>query len=226
MEKAQKKAFKDMTFEDFAKIDVTPHCDKRKAKDEKGKDIEVCYLNWAKCKQLLHDLGAKQVYFEPVVGGDGSSLIKSDIEFVDKNGVSNRCYEVRVRIVIDDLEFESQFPLMNGSNPVKDNSLTQQRLWNAQTRAFVKGVAIRLGLGFSLWLSDYEGMEDADDLSMHSLNKIRQRFEETYSSKLRMGLSAAEIAKALSMTVDEVKAIFANFDTLIRFEENLKAIKV
>ena len=51
-------------------------------------------------------------------------------------------------------------------------------------------------------------------------------FEEIYSSKLRMGLSGAEIAKAMSMTVDEVKAIFANFDTLVRFEENLKAIKV
>ena len=221
----EKKEFKDMTFEDFVKIDVTPHCDMRKAKDDKGKEIEVYYLNWAKCKQLLHDLGAKTVYFEPMVGNDGSSLIKSDVVFSDKNGVTNRCYEVRVRIVIDDLEFESQFPLMNGSNPVKDNSLTQQRLWNAQTRAFVKGVAIRLGLGFNLWLKDYEGMEEADDLSTHSLAKIRQRFEEVYSSKLRLGLSAAEIAKALNMTVDEVKAVFANFDTLIRFEENLRAIK-
>ena len=221
----EKKEFKDMTFEDFVKIDVTPHCDMRKAKDDKGKEIEVYYLNWAKCKQLLHDLGAKTVYFEPMVGNDGSSLIKSDVVFSDKNGVTNRCYEVRVRIVIDDLEFESQFPLMNGSNPVKDNSLTQQRLWNAQTRACVKGVAIRLGLGFNLWLKDYEGMEEADDLSTHSLAKIRQRFEEVYSSKLRLGLSAAEIAKALNMTVDEVKAVFANFDTLIRFEENLRAIK-
>lgn len=222
----EKKAFKEMTFEDFSKIDVTPHCDKRKAKDDKGKEIEVLYLNWAKCKQLLHDLGAQKVYFEPVTGADGSSLIKSDAVFEDKNGVTNRCYEVRVKIVVDDLEFESQFPLMNGSNPVKDNSLTQQRLWNAQTRAFVKGVAIRIGLGFALWLSDYEGIEEVDDLSSHSLAKIRQRFEETYSSKLRMGMSAAEIAKSLNMTVDEVKAVFANFDTLIRFEENLKAIKV
>lgn len=222
----EKKAFKDMTFDDFAKIDVIPHCDKRKAKDDKGKEIEVPYLNWAKCKQLLHDLGAQKVYFEPVTGDNGSSLIKSDEVFTDKGGNTNRCYEVRVRIVVDDMEFESQFPLMNGSNPVKDNSLTQQRLWNAQTRAFVKGVAIRIGLGFSLWLSDYEGMEDADDLSFHSLVKIRQRFEETYSSKHRMGLSSSDIAKALGMTTDEVKAIFANFDTLMRFEENLKAIKV
>ena len=41
---------------------------------------------------------------------------------------------------------------MNGGNPVRDNSMSQQRLWNCQTRLFVKGVAIMTGLGFDLWL--------------------------------------------------------------------------
>ena len=220
------KKFEEMTFEDFRKIDVRPFCDTREAKDDKGRKIEVPYLNWARCKDILHKLGAKEVYFEPVVGDDNSSLIYAKEVFVDKNEVSNRCYEVRVKIVVDHYKFEFQTPLMNGSNPVKDNSLTQQRVYNAQTRAFVKGVAMRIGLGFDLWLDDYEEKAVENDLSIHSLEAIRQRFQEEYSEKLRRGLSAAEIATNLNMTVEEVKAIFANFDTLMRFEKSLKEMKL
>ena len=150
------------SWNEMRKIDVLPFCDKREAKDDNGRKIEVPYLNWAKCKELLHQNGAEVVYFEPCVNANGSSLFMSDQVFTDKNGVTNRCYEVRVKIVIDDLEFEAQYPLMNGSNPVKDNSMTQQRRWNAQTRAFVKGVAMRTGLGFGWWLNDMDEREPAD----------------------------------------------------------------
>lgn len=211
---SKKKDFSEMTFDDFRKVDVTSYCDVRDG---------IKYLNWAKCKQLLHDLGAKNVYFEPVVLANGSSLIQSDSVFIDKDKKTNRCYEVRVKIVVDDLSFESQFPVMNGANPVKDNSMSQQRVWNAQTRAFVKGVAIRLGLGFDLWLSDYESNAE-EDLSKHSLEKIRQRFQEEYTDKLRKGISVADIAEKLNMTKGEVEAVFAQFDTLIKFEENLKQV--
>lgn len=74
--------------------------------------------------------------------------------FTDSNGNTNRVYETAVKIVIDDLEFIQRGPVTNGSNPVKDNSMSQQRLWNCQTRLFVKGIAIRTGLGFDLWLKD------------------------------------------------------------------------
>ena len=47
-----------------------------------------------------------------------------------------------------------QTPVMNGSNPVKDNSMSQQRVWNSMCRAFVKCVAIHTGLGFDLWLKE------------------------------------------------------------------------
>ena len=43
---------------------------------------------------------------------------------------------------------------MNGSNPVKDNSMSQQRVWNSMCRSFVKCVAIHTGLGFDLWLKE------------------------------------------------------------------------
>jgi hypothetical protein len=212
------------SFNELRKIDVTPYCELRDAKDDNGKLIKVPYLNWARCKELLHQNGAEKVVFEPVVGANGSSLIMADAEFVDKNGIANRCYEVRVRVTIDDLMFESQFPLMNGSNPVKDNSLTQQRLWNAQTRAFVKGVAIHTGLGFDLWLNDATGAEQEDDLSKHSLDAIKLRFQQTYTQKLQKHMSVADIAKGLNMTEDEVKVIFTYFDQLKRFETALQKL--
>ena len=212
------------SFAELRKIDVLPYCEMREAKDDNNKTIKVPYLNWAKCKDLLHQHGAEKVIFEPVVGANGSSLIMADAEFVDKNGIANRCYEVRVRVTIDDLVFESQFPLMNGSNPVKDNSLTQQRLWNAQTRAFVKGVAIHTGLGFDLWLNDSTGTEQEDDLSKHSLDAIKLRFQQTYTQKLQKHMSAEDIAKGLNMTVDEVKVIFTYFDQLKRFETALQKL--
>ena len=45
-------------------------------------------------------------------------------------------------------------PVMNASNPVKDNSMSQQRVWNSMCRSFVKCVAINTGLGFDLWIKE------------------------------------------------------------------------
>ena len=214
------------SYAEMRKIDVLPFCDSREAKDDNGKKIHVPYLNWAKCKELLHENGAETVYFEPVVNENGSSLIMSDQVFYDKNEVPNRCYEVRVKIVIDDLEFEAQYPLMNGSNPVKDNSLTQQRLWNAQTRAFVKGVAMRTGLGFGLWVSgdEAEDKTPADDLSSHNLFAIKERMQIVYTNAIKKGMSTKEIADRLEMSEDEVRVVFTYFDQLNRFEQKLNAL--
>ena len=213
-------------YAEMRKIDVLPCCDYREAKDDRGRKIDVPYLNWAKCKELLHDHGAETVYFEPCVNATGSSLFMSDQVFEDKNGVTNRCYEVRVKIVIDDLEFEAQYPLMNGSNPVKDNSLTQQRLWNAQTRAFVKGVAMRTGLGFGLWVSGDEAEDKApvEDLSSHNLFAIKERLQIAYTNAIKKGMSTGDIAKAVNKTEDEVRLLFTYFDQLNRFEQELNAL--
>ena len=212
------------SFNEMRQINVMPYCELREALDDKGKKIQVPYLNWARCKDLLHKNGAEKVIFEPVTGSNGSSLIMADATFLDKNGVANRCYEVRVKVTIDDLVFESQFPLMNGSNPVKDNSLTQQRVWNAQTRAFVKGVAIHTGLGFDLWLDDATGAEQEDDLSKHSLDAIKLRCQQTYTQKLQKHMSVKDIADGLNMTEDEVRVIFTYFDQLKRFEAALQKL--
>lgn len=213
------------SWNEMRKIDVLPYCDQRDAKDDNGHTIKVPYLNWAKCKELLHQNGAELVYFEPCVNANGSSLFMSDHVFTDSKGNTNRCYEVRVKITIDDLEFEAQYPLMNGSNPVKDNSLTQQRLWNAQTRAFVKGVAMRTGLGFGLWLDDMDNKDDGeDDLSRHSIWAIKERMQIAYTRAIKKGMSTKDIAAAVNKTEDEVKLLFTYFDQLNRFEQELNAL--
>lgn len=213
------------SWNEMRKIDVLPYCDQREAKDDKGHTIKVPYLNWAKCKELLHQNGAELVYFEPCVNANGSSLFMSDQVFTDSKGNTNRCYEVRVKITIDELEFEAQYPLMNGSNPVKDNSLTQQRLWNAQTRAFVKGVAMRTGLGFGLWLDDMDNKDDGDDdLSRHSIWAIKERMQIAYTKAIKKGMSTKDIAAAVNKTEDDVKLLFTYFDQLNRFEQELNAL--
>lgn len=199
-------------YAEMRKIDVSPFVEKRDGND---------YLNWAMCKELLHQNGAETVYFEPCTNANGSSLFMSDILFEDNKGNVNRCYEVRVHIVIDDLEFDAQFPLMNGSNPVKDNSMSQQRVWNAQTRAFVKGVAMRTGLGFDLWLKNDFTSKTEDDISKHSIFAIKERMQIAYTKAIKKGMSTKDIADKLGMSEDEVKVVFTYFDQLNRFEQKL-----
>ncbi|MEI3112368.1 MAG: DUF1071 domain-containing protein [[Ruminococcus] lactaris] len=133
-------------YDELRKIDVGPFCKKRDGLD---------YLNWATCIDLLRKNGASKVYWEPVPDPvTGSSLRRTDVEFKDKNGNTNRCYETLIKVVIDDNVYYMQAPVMNGANPVKDNSMSQQRVWNSMCRAFVKCVAIHTGLGFDLWLKE------------------------------------------------------------------------
>lgn len=203
-------------YSELVKLDISEHCDERD---------KLLYLNWAKCVDLLHQNGAEQVYFTPIKNENGSSLFMSDKEFVDKNGNINRCYEVGVHIVIDDLEFDMTGPLMNGTNPVKDNSLSQQRVWNCQTRLFVKGVAIRTGLGFNLWLK--EEMEQGkfdDDLSKHDLRKCQQRLSELITVKQQGGVTLQQMADAVGMEFAEFRAIFTWYGKLLKIEEKIRSL--
>ena len=159
------------TFEEMMEIDVSPYVKQRDDEDNAE------YLPWAECKMLLHQNGAEKVMFYPVPTEDGSTLRMSKEVFTDKYKTTNRAYEVLVHIVVDDIEWDVFYPVMNGNNPVKDNSMNQLRVHNAVRRAFVKGVAERLGLGFSLWLKKddlpQDVKEEAEDLSIHNINKIK-----------------------------------------------------
>lgn len=134
------------TWSEMRKIDVTPYCEERDG---------MTYLNWAKCIDLLHENGAEKAFWTPIPDEKtGSSLRMVEKVFSDSKNNTNQCYETRIRVVIDDNEYEMQSPVMNGSNPVKDNSMSQQRVWNSMCRSFVKCVAIQTGLGFNLWLKE------------------------------------------------------------------------
>ena len=208
------------SYDEMRKVDVSKWTEKRDNAD---------YLNWAKCVDLLHENGAKVVYFEPVVNENtGSSLYMTEQVFTDKDGKTNRVYETEVKIVIDDLEFTQRGAVMNGSNPVKDNSMTQQRLWNCQTRLFVKGVAIRTGLGFDLWLKNEEKEEKdnwEDDLTKHNLFKIKDRMQQLVTLKMRQGISVAKISENLGITEEEFKNYFTYFDVLARLEKRIGEMK-
>ena len=205
---------------ELRKIDVSEFTEKRDGAE---------YLNWAKCIDLLHENGAEQVYFVPQVNENGSSLFMSEEKFETGSAQSkktNRCYETRIEIHIDDKVYIMQSPVMNGANPVQDNSMTQQRVWNSMCRSFVKGVAIYTGLGFDLWLKEEDRMakQKEDDLSKHDIFKIKERCQNLYTSKMKEGLTTKEIAEKLHKTEDEVKALFSYFDTLSNFERDLANI--
>ena len=203
------------SFEELSKVDLSQYIQKRE-------DAE--YINWAVIVQLLHEYGAKVVYFEPVVNEKGSSLFMTDQEFKDSKDNVNRVYETAVRIVIDDLDFIQRGPVMNGSNPVKDNSMSQQRLWNCQTRLFVKGVAIRTGLGFNLWSRIEEEDEKKSfeiDINQHDISKIKERTQVEYTNLIKKGMSMKDICEKLDKTDDELKALFSYYDILAKFEKDL-----
>lgn len=203
------------SFEELKKVDLTEYIKKRDGAE---------YINWAVIVDLLHQKGAKVVYFEPVTNDNGSSLIMTNQVFTDSKGNTNRVYETAVRIVIDDLDFIQRGPVTNGANPVKDNSMTQQRLWNCQTRLFVKGVAIRTGLGFNLWSRlevEDEKQSFEVDINTHDISKIKERVQIEYTKLMKKGMSVKEIADKLNKTEDEVKALFSYYDTLNTFEKDL-----
>ena len=204
------------SFNEMRKIDVTPYVKKRDGAD---------YLPWATVVDLMHDNGAEKVWYQPLQNENGSSLFMSEQTFTDKSGNTNRCYEVRIEVVVDDDTFVYSYPLLNGINPVKDNSLNQNVVHKAIQRAFVKAIAVRYGLGFSLWSKEeIEDTSDGEDLSKHSLFAIKERFQTEYTRLIRKGMSTNEIAEALEMTTDEVKLHFSFFDSLDRFEKKMQKL--
>lgn len=212
------------SYRELSAIDVSPYCKTRDAKDESGKKVQIPYLPWAVCKRLLHENGAETVYFEPVINESGSSLIQTSTEFKNDKGRVNRCYEVRVRIVIDDLIFEYQTPLLNGNLVVYEDTLNQLRVNNALARAFVKGVAVRTGLGISLWEDDEPADNGNDDLSGHNLLLIKQRIEKLITAKMGKGLTAKDIANKTGMTEKQVAGCLNALVTIYKMEKEIEKL--
>ena len=203
------------SWNEMRKLDISKYVKKRDGAE---------YLPWAECLKLLYENGANEVHFEAMVNEDGSSLFKSDQTFIDKNGNTNRCYEVRIQCYIDGHSFHFSYPVMNGITPVKDNLMNQNAVHKAQMRAFVKAVAINTGLGFDLWRDDSDIENDVDDLSKHNLWAIKERMQQAYTRAIKKGMSTGDIAKAVNKTEDEVRLLFTYFDQLNRFEQELNAL--
>lgn len=200
------------SFNELRKVDVTPYIKQRDGAE---------YLPWATVVDLLHENGAEKVFFSPICNENGSSLFMSEQTFTDTKGNVNRCYEVRIEVTVDDDTFIYTYPLLNGINPVKDNTLNQNVVFKAMARAFVKAIALRYGLGFSLWSREEFDMQDEDDIYKHSIKRIEERVQIAYTRLVRKGMTTKEIAAALNKTEDEVRVIFSFFSQLDRFEQEL-----
>lgn len=206
-------------YDELRKIDVSPYCEQRDKAD---------YLPYNKCIDLLHEHGAEVVYFLPVPNPKtGGSLYESESVFEDKNGVKNKCYETRIEIHIDDKTYYMQSPVMNGANPVKDNSMSQQRVWNSMTRSFVKAVAMYTGLGFSLWLKEEENERKeqyAADI-YHDILKVQERVFETVTAIQKKGdMSIEQIAEKLGRTEEEFRQYMNQYKILNAVENNLNCL--
>ena len=183
------------------------------------------YLPWASCLKLLYENGAEKVKIIPQTTDNGSSLFMSEQVFTDKNGSTNRCYEVMVAVEIDENRYLISYPVMNGINPVRDNLMNQNAVHKAQMRAFVKCVAINTGLGFDLWLDDSDIEADSDDLSKHSLRAIQERMQMAYTKLLKKGMTTKEVAEKLRTNESTINYMLTKaFEDLMHLEKDLGAL--
>lgn len=183
------------------------------------------YLPWSSCLMLLYENGAERVMIIPQTTDSGSSLFMSEQNFTDKNGLTNRCYEVMVEVRIDDKKYIINYPVMNGINPVRDKTMNQNAVHKAQMRAFVKCVAINTGLGFKLWMDESDLETDSDDLSKHNIFSIRERMQIAYTNLMKKGMTTREVAQAMG-TSEQTVQYYLNgiFDEIYRFEKGLNEI--
>ena len=204
------------SWNEMRSLDISKYVKKRDKAD---------YLPWASCLKLLYENGAENVRIRTLTDDNGSSLFMSDQTFADKNGETNRCYEVRLEVVVDGSTYGMSYPVMNGINPVRDKLMNQNAVHKAQMRAFVKCVAINTGLGFDLWLDDADIADDVDDLSKHSLWAIKERTQILYTKLIKQGMTTNDIASAMNKSEEEVRLIFTFYDQLDRLEKELQKMQ-
>ena len=116
---------------------------------------------------------------------------------------------------------------MNGANPVKDNSMSQQRVWNSMTRSFVKAVAMYTGLGFDLWLKEEESerKQQAVNDQYHDIRKVKERVLQAITCIQKEGdLSLEQVAGRMGRTLDELNSWIKQYDILFAVENNLEFV--
>ena len=136
-----------------------------------------------------------------------------------RKGYKTQCWFVSVEIHIDELVFNMDTPLLNGALVVYEDTLNQLRISNAQARAFVKGVALRTGLGFDLWAESGDGDDGEDDLSRHSIWAIRERLERAITAKEKAGLDHKDLLAALRINDKQLNQLMGYFTKLDGLEK-------
>lgn len=210
------------SYNELVKVDVTPYCEFRED-GFKGKKEKIPYLPWARCIELLHLNGAEEVWYEPLTAPDGGYLFRS-AEVETKDGRQTGCWFVKVEIHIDDKVFSMAYPLTNGTSVIYSDQLNQNRINTAHARAFVKGVAIRTGLGFSLWLKETDSEPAPEDLESHNIYKIKERIEQLITSKLKHGMSMDDICFEVKVKESQLSKIMGYFETIAELEKRLKSL--
>ena len=204
------------SWKEMCELDISKYVKQRDKAD---------YLPWSSCLKLLYENGAERVAIRTLTDANGSSLFMSEQVFKDKNDNTNRCYEVRVEVVIDGHDYSLSYPVMNGINPVRDNLMNQNAVHKAQMRAFVKCVAINTGLGFNLWLDDSDIEDSGEDLSKHNLRAIQERMQQAYTKLLKKGMTTKEIADKLRTNESTINYMLTkSFDDLAMLEKDLSAL--
>ena len=204
------------SWKEMCELDISKYVKQRDKAD---------YLPWSSCLKLLYENGAERVEIRTLTDVNGSSLFMSEQVFKDKNDNTNRCYEVRVEVVIDGHDYSLSYPVMNGINPVRDNLMNQNAVHKAQMRAFVKCVAINTGLGFNLWLDDSDIDDGGEDLSKHNLRAIQERMQQAYTKLIKKGMTTKEIADKLRTNESTINYMLTkSFDDLVHFEKDLGAL--
>ena len=213
-------------FNELYEADLSGFIEKKPTfKYDKGKgkfvetDKKLDYISWVNAVLLLHQHGAETVKYGNYYSADGHSL------FLVDSGLP----EVHVWVEIDGDRREITYPLIDGSNDIKMDKITQSDIHNASQRAMVKCVAINWGLGLKLWRKEEDENEtnrkaqkEAEDLSVHNIMKIKERCEQRVTFLLKHGKSLEAIATACGHPDEETfKAEFVKFKTLNNLEYKL-----
>ena len=213
-------------FNELYQADVQEYIEKKptfRYDKTKGKFVEtekkLDYISWVNAVILLHLNGAESVKYGNYYSADGHSLFLVD----------GKLPEVHIWVEVDGDRREITYPLIDGSNDINMEKITQSDIHNASQRAMVKCVAINWGLGLKLWRKEENETEsarkelkDVEDISVHKIMKINERCQQRVTYLLNHGKSLEAIANGCGFPDEETfRGEFIKFKTLHNFEKKL-----
>jgi hypothetical protein len=211
-------------FKELVAIDLTEHISKKPTFKKQGDRFvetgSLDYLSWADCLFLLYENGAEKVLFNNIrSAADHPLFMYGEIAPF-----------VRVFVEIDGDRRELDYPLIDGSNDIRPDKITQSDIHNATQRAFVKCVAINWGLGLPLWQKEEKVKPEKspfDDPDAHNLWEIKKRMEVLITDIMKQkGWDQRELCQAIGMKETIfTSTMTAAFNNIGLLEQRLREIK-